>query len=306
MQNIMIPNEDKNIFNTLNSTRHATREYTCLSIWPNDIPNQKTNVPTREFWFLGDVLGTVKNLDTETYQYQSTIGNILREYAPKEMLPNEKFKLFDKHIYVINVGAEKLTAEISRYAAWAIMKEIEKHNDTTFHQEYFLSPNPKLEQVFNHTRHISRITERDRVKKYQKTINGILGNDLHALPTYIASFYNNLYAHLFGGTPIQSIQKYYHISDNRPLADYMNAELITEFGTALEKAVTRYHNIPHKNYDNLYQITTQEMKALRKLFIDKHDTPESNICTVSSDDVKADRTKREQAFVKKYVYEKVR
>ena len=43
MRNIMIPNEDKNIFNTLNSTRHATREYTCLSIWPNDIPNQTSD-----------------------------------------------------------------------------------------------------------------------------------------------------------------------------------------------------------------------------------------------------------------------
>lgn len=306
MQNIMIPNEYNNIFDKLNSAQHATREYNAMSIWPNDVPNKKITITAPEFWFLNDVLGTVKNLDTETYQYQSTIGNILREYAPKEMLPNEKFKLFDKHIYVINIGTEKITAEISRYAAWAIMKEIGKHDDTTFHQEYFLSANPNPIQIFERVRHISRITERERVKTYQKTINGILSKDLHSLPTYMASFYTNLSACLFGGMPTQSIQKHYHISDNRPLADYMNAELITKFATTLETVVSRYHNAPHKSYDNLYQITTQEMKALRKLFIDKRDTPEANICTVSSDDVKADREKREQAFINKYIHEKVR
>ena len=135
----------QNVFDTLNSTKQTksiAREYITPSLWPKKIPNQTTTANTgTDVWLLTDVLGTVKNLETKDYQSSSTIGNILREYAPANMLPNQKFELVDNHMHIIKVTDESMTAEISRYAAWAIMKEIGKHNNTTFHQEYFMYPN---------------------------------------------------------------------------------------------------------------------------------------------------------------------
>ena len=304
MQNTIIPNQD--IFETLNSARQNKRDYIAMSLWP-DIPGTKITATTHEFWSLTTVLGTIKNLDIKTYQSSSTIGNILRKYAPTDMLPAQKFELLHNNMHVIEITDKSMNAEISRYAAWAIMKEIGKKYNTTFQQEYFLTPNPNPGQIFAHTRQIARIATRDTVSKYQKQLNGILGH-LTKQQQYFADFHKQLSGWLFPNTTIKNIQRHYHISENKPLADYMNDELITAFANALKNIVEKFDNLPQtkKTYDNLYQIAQQEMTTARQPFIKENDAPELNICTTSVDGVIADRKKREQTFVNKYIYEKVR
>lgn len=290
----------QNIFDTLNSTKQTTRPYQ-LSIWPGLSPNTKIQCP--DHWLLNDVLSTVKNLDTETYQFQSTIGNILREYAPANMLPNEKFKLFDNHVYVIHIGDEKLTAEISRYAAWAIMKEIEKHRDTTFHQEYFMYPNQELNAIVARVNEISRIAARESVKSTIKSINGILHN-LNFQKFQYSKFYALLYTWLFPkeGSSVYSE----HIKKGELLADHMNYQLLSLYTNALNNIVKRYDNLKNKTYDNLYTISRNEMLSIRKHFADAHDSPKQNLSFTPVKNVIADRTNREQTFINKYIHEKVR
>jgi hypothetical protein len=288
----------QNIFDTLNYTKQTTRPYQ-LSIWPGLSPNTKIQCP--DHWLLNDVLSTIKNLDTETYQFQSTIGNILREYAPANMLPNEKFKLFDNHVYVIHIGDEKLTAEISRYAAWAIMKEIGKHHDTTFHQEYFMYPNQELNAIVARVNEISRIDARERVKTYKKKLDGILGTLINQNYQF-GKFYTLLYTWLFPKeyNSDNNLQNYSHITD------YMNHKLLPLYANALGNIVNRYNNLRNKTYNNLYTISRNEMLSIRKHFADAHDSPKQNLSFTPVKNVIADRTNREQTFINKYIHEKVR
>jgi len=288
----------QNVFDTLNSTKQTTRPYQ-LSIWPGLSPNTKIQCP--DHWLLNDVLSTVKNLDTETYQFQSTIGNILREYAPANMSPNEKFKLFDNHVYVIHIGDEKLTAEISRYAAWAIMKEIGKHHNTTFHQEYFMYPNQELNAIIARVNEISRIAVRERVKTYKKKLDGVLGTLINQNYQF-GKFYTLLYTWLFPKeyNSDNNLQNYSHITD------YMNHKLLPLYANALENIVNRYNNSQNKTYNNLYTISRIEMLSIRKHFADAHDSPKQNLSFMPVKNVIADREKREQTFINKHIHEKLR
>ena len=296
MQNTKIPDEYKNIFDALNAGHHTTREYKELSIWPREIPATQTTVKTPEFWLLNDVLGTVKGLDPEPYQNRYTIRCILEQYAPVDMPSHTKLKLPENHTYVISTG-ENFNAEISPYAAWAIMKEIGERFDTSFQQEYFLTKNPNMMNIFAHVRQNLRIKEREIAKEKYKSLSGILSHDLNATPSYIAAFNTLLLTKLFGGKSIQSIQKEYRISENRPIADYMDIDLITAFSGALARIVSRYNALSKKSYDALYEIAKNEMKSTRKCFIDNNDLPENNICIVSFDDIKQDIQTREQKFI---------
>ncbi|MBQ1927749.1 MAG: hypothetical protein II179_01630 [Alphaproteobacteria bacterium] len=295
----------QNIFDTLNSTKQTksiAREYITPSLWPKKIPNQTTTANTgTDVWLLTDVLGTVKNLETKDYQSSSTIGNILREYAPANMLPNQKFELVDNHMHIIKVTDESMTAEISRYAAWAIMKEIGKHNNTTFHQEYFMYPNQESNAIVARVNEISRIDAREKVKTYKKKIDGILGTLINQNYQF-GKFYILLYTWLFPKeyNSDNNLQNYSHITD------YMNHKLLPLYANALENIVNRYNNSQNKTYNNLYTISLNEMLSIRKHFADAHDSPKQNLSFTPVKNVIADRTKREQTFINKYIHEKVR
>ncbi|MBP5485525.1 MAG: hypothetical protein J6Y07_02350 [Alphaproteobacteria bacterium] len=302
MQNIMIPDKYKDIFETLGATHNTTQEYKILSIWPNEIPMEKLNVTCHEFWPMNEVLGTVKNLDTEIYQSSATIEQILRKYAPNTMSPANKFKLFDNHVNIVRINEDSLTANLSRYGMWAIMKEVGNQNDTIFQTEYLLSPQPNLMNIFARTRHISRIATREKVANSNTHINGILGS-LTKQKYYFADFHSKLSGWLFANTNITKIQQYYHIPENKPLADYMNDTLITVFANALENTVTQYNRLPQrqKNYENLCKIAKKEMLAARQYFTNNDDDPALNMCNTSVADVQKDREHREQVFINKYI-----
>ncbi len=296
----------QNIFDTLNSTKQTksiAREYITPSLWPKKIPNQTTTANTgTDVWLLTDVLGTVKNLEIKDYQSSSTIGNILREYAPANMLPNQKFELVDNHMHIIKVTDESMTAEISRYAAWAIMKEIGKHNNTTFHQEYFIYPKQDLTTIVARVNEISRIDAREKVKTYKKKIDGILGtliNQNYQFGKFYLLLYNWLFPREYNSTN-DDLPNYSHITD------YMNHKLLPLYANALENIVNRYNNLRNKTYNNLYTISQNEMLSIRKHFADAHDSPKQNLSFTPVKNVIADHEKREQTFINKHIHEKVR
>ena len=296
----------QNILDTLNSTKQTksiAREYITPSLWPKKIPNQTTTANTgTDVWLLTDVLGTVKNLEIKDYQSSSTIGNILREYAPANMLPNQKFELVDNHMHIIKVTDESMTAEISRYAAWAIMKEIGKHNNTTFHQEYFIYPKQDLTTIVARVNEISRIDAREKVKTYKKKIDGILGtliNQNYQFGKFYLLLYNWLFPREYNSTN-DDLPNYSHITD------YMNHKLLPLYANALENIVNRYNNLRNKTYNNLYTISQNEMLSIRKHFADAHDSPKQNLSFTPVKNVIADHEKREQTFINKHIHEKVR
>lgn len=298
--------EYQNIFDTLNSARRTksiAREYTTPSLWPKKIPAQTTIANTgTDVWLLTDVLSTVKNLEIKDYQSSSTIGNILREYAPANMLPNQKFELVDNHMHIIKVTDESMTAEISRYAAWAIMKEIGKHNNTTFHQEYFIYPKQDLTAVVARVNEISRIDAREKVKTYKKKLDGILGaliNQNYQFGKFYLLLYNWLFPREYNSTN-GDLPNYSHITD------YMNHKLLPLYANALENIVNQYDKSRNKTYDKLYTISRQEMLSIRKQFADAHDSTKKNLSLASIKEVIADRNDREKEFINKYVYERVR
>ena len=99
---------------------------------------------------------------------------------------------------------------------------------------------------------------------------------------------------------------FYHIPKDKSFTDYMNHKLLPLYANALEHIVTRYNNLRYQTYDNLYTISRNEMIAIRRHFSESHDSTKLNLSFASIKDVVADRKKREQAFVNKYVYEKIR
>lgn len=288
--------------NSARQTKPVKREFVAPFLW-SKIPAEKKSVNgTCEVWSLTDALSTVKDLETKDYQSSSTIGNILRKYAPTDMLPAQKFELTNNHLNIIDVTDKKMTAEISRYAAWAIMKEIGNHYNTTFQQEYFLAPNPNFEQIISHVNELSRIDAREKVKTYTHNLNGIIGsliNQNYQFGKFYILLYNWLFPREYNSTN-NNLPNYSHITD------YMNYKLLPLYANALESIVNRYNGLRNKTYDNLYTISRQEMLSIRKHFIEAQDSTKKNISFVSIKDVIADRKKREQAFVNKYIYEKIR
>ena len=292
-------------FERLNSARRTKpvkREFIAPFLW-SKIPAEKKSVNgTCEVWSLTDALSTVKDLETKDYQSSSTIGNILRKYAPTDMLPAQKFELTNNHLNIIDVTDEKMTAEISRYAAWAIMKEIGNHYNTTFQQEYFLAPNPNFEQIISHVNELSRIDAREKVKTHVNDLNHILGSLINQNYQF-GKFYILLYNWLFPreyNSMNNNLQNYSHITD------YMNHKLLPLYANALENIVNRYNGLHNKTYGSLYTISRQEMLSIRKHFTEAQDSTKNNLSFASIKDVIADRKKREQAFVNKYIYEKIR
>ena len=301
-----------NLFNALNSARHIKHiqcEFVAPFLWRN-IPAEKMPVTTTcEFWLLTDVLGTIENLETKNYQTSFTIGNILREYAPTKMLPKQKFELTDNHLHIIKVTDESMTAEISRYAAWAIMKEIGNHYNTTFQQEYFLAPTPHFEQTVTHTNELSRIDARKKFQTHKHNLDGILGKLIHQNYQF-GKFYNLLYSWLFikddKSIGNATIYDYYKIPKGASLTDYMNYKLLPLYATALENIANRYNNLQHQTYDNLYTISKKEMGNVRQQFIRSHDSTKRNLSPVSIDTIIADRKRREQKFIATHAYEKIK
>ena len=240
MENIIIPNKYMETFDKLNNGRNTTRIWRELSIWPDWAPDQQIAAGANDFWKLSELLNTVDGLNGEPYKSTITLDNAVRAYTPnklKENNPERMSKLASGHFRVID--DKNFDAEVSRFAAWALVKEIGKSKPTIFHQEYFMTPNPNTSiiDLYRLTNQAERIGLRSDVRKYQKQLNGIM-NKLHAHNQHYAELNREMVKWLFGNLNAGDIREEYRLHENKPLADFMNAHLLAAYGTAIRDTVS--------------------------------------------------------------------
>ena len=171
MENIMVPTEYQNAFEILGRGRNTTHTYNNLSLWPELVPHEPIDESTTEFWKLSDLFQTVDGINTAPYKNTITLDNIVREYTPaklKSRNPERMSQMAARHFRVLN--DQDFNAELTRFATWALFKEIGKSAPTIFHQEYCLTPqNTSMVTIYKKTQETMRIDLRNAVKKYQKS-----------------------------------------------------------------------------------------------------------------------------------------
>lgn len=309
MENIIIPNKYMETFDKLNNGRNTTRIWRELSIWPDWAPDQQIAAGANDFWKLSELLNTVDGLNGEPYKSTITLDNAVRAYTPnklKENNPERMSKLASGHFRVID--DKNFDAEVSRFAAWALVKEIGKSKPTIFHQEYFMTPNPNTSiiDLYRLTNQAERIGLRSDVRKYQKQLNGIM-NKLRAHNQHYAELNREMVKWLFGNLNAGDIREEYRLHENKPLADFMNAHLLAAYGTALKNIVYKWDfEAPAREYSILRGIVYNEMIAAREDMKKKFGRPEVNFDRASVDEVEKWHNKREFEFAKKYINTKVR
>ncbi len=312
MENILMPYKQE--YELLNAARQNTRTYSKMSLWPEWAPDEKIDVPTIEFWKLSSLFQTIDGLNAEPYKSTITLDNLVRAYTPnkmKEKNPERMSKMASQHFRVLD--DKKFDAELTRFAAWALFKEIGKTKPTIFHQEYFLAPNNTAAmEIYKNALQTARIGLRDNVRKYQKQLNGIM-NKLHAQNKHYAELNREMTKWLFGNLNAADIQYEYKLPDNKPLADFMNAHLLAAYGNALENIVHKWDfEVPAREYSILRGVAYNEMIAARKDMQKKFGNPEHNFVRsvynsgVSVDEVEKWHNKREFEFARAHLNDHVR
>ena len=309
MENIIVPSKYMETFDKLNNGRNTTRILRELSIWPDWAPDGKIAVGANDFWKLSDLLTTVEGLNGEPYKSTITLDNVVRAYTPnklKEKNPERMSKLASEHFRVVD--DKNFDAEVSRFAAWALVKEIGKGKPTIFHQEYFMTPNSHTTVIdlYKLTNQTARIDLREDVKKYQKQLNGIM-NKLHAHDKHYAELNREMVKWLFGNLNSGDIRYEYRLPENKPLADFMNVHLLFAYRNALKNIIHKWDfDAPAREYGVLRGIVYNEMIAAREEMKRKFGNPEKSFDTISVDEVTKWHNKREFEFAKKYINVKVR
>lgn len=313
-ENIMIPKQYANIMDALDKSRQTAHTYYQYSIYPDLIPSKPLAEPSYDFWKMTDLFTTVPTIDSTPYESFITLYNIIHEYTPtkiKEKNPTRMSQMVAHHFRILS--EEPFDAELTRFASWAMFKEIGKNKPTIFHQEYFLNANPNatIIDLYKTTNQTARIHLRDEVKKYHKQLDGIM-NRLHAQSNHYANLKHDMKNWLFG-TNTEDIRANYNLPTNKPLTDFMNAYLLATYGNALKNIVHAWDNttLP-REYGTLRDIIYTEMITARKSMEKTFGHPAANFVRneykqpISVDDVIKWRNKRELDFAQKHMHDHVR
>lgn len=308
MENIIIPSEYQNAFEILNRGRNTARTYNNLSLWPALVPNEPVAESTAEFWKLSDLFQTVEGINIKPYRSTITLDNIVREYTPaklKSRNPERMSQMAARHFRVL--GDKDFDAELTRFATWALFKEIGKSTPTTFHQEYCLAPqNASMVEIYKHANQSARIDLRNNVRKYQKQLNGIMGK-LHAQSKHYAELNREMVKWLFGNLNAADIKQNYKLPESKPLPDFMNAYLLAAYGNALENIVHKWDfEVPAREYSILRGVVYNEMIAARRDMQKKFGNPENNFSRISVDEVEKWHGNREFKFAHAHLNDHVR
>lgn len=279
------------IFNKLNSAYNVVYEYELFT------------TPVFEYWNLTDILSTVENVNPNTFKNSYTLNCVFRESIPARLRikkPEKIIQLTNENIHIIN-AEKKFDAEMSRYACWALMKQI--GDSAIFQQEYFLHPNCTFETVIDNARQTQRIVLRNFLAKYEKQLSGILGkfNKDHQ---YNAANYSGLrreiISGLFDGKCAYEIKLIHRLPETKPLTDYMNNYLLSIYGNLLKNIVNTWDNLPGiKTYTNLREIAQKMTINTRKQFA--RGNPINNFEMASINEVIKQRSIREYEFAKQYM-----
>jgi hypothetical protein len=302
-------------FKKLNDSRHDMGEFCEPSLWPELVPTERFLVSRHECWLASDLAKIVNVTDDEKYMDDISLCNAFYGATPKKFQPhnpNAMTELKKQHIYRLDNN----DVELSRYACWTLLKDMESEIPTTFFQTYFLIPNATLQYLNQATDAMNRISLRQTVAKYQKQMAGIMKSFKVKQGKYYANLNNLVARWLFGNLKSNDIRDEYNIYQNKPLADYMNDKLLATYATALKKIIDTWDNdAPSHEYTTLYGIIYNEMTSARKNF--QFGRPEDNFVfklnkinkkkqPISVHDVEKWKKMRESEFTKKYITEKVR
>lgn len=301
MQNIIVPEEHKNTFDTLNGARQTVHIYQEMSLWPELAPGAEIAERAHDFWKMSDILLTVNGINSEPYRSTITLDNIIREYTPKglrEKNPARMSKLAASHFHVLD--GDEFDAELSRFAAWALVKEIGKQHPTTFHQEYFINPNAGILDIYSNTNETARIGLREVVSKYQKQLDGIMKRLRANNGIQYADMKREMYTWLFKSSATD-IKKKNHLPENKPLADFMNAYLLRAYIRALRNIIAKWDNGTVRDYSGLRGAIYNEMVAARESLTKKFARPENSIQPNSVVQVEQWRKNREFQFARNYI-----
>lgn len=306
MQNIIVPEEYKKTFDILNGARQTVHVYQEMSLWPEWAPGAEIAERAHDFWKLSDILVTVNSINAEPYLSTITLDNIIREYTPKglkEKNPARMSRLAASHFHVLD--GDEFDAELSRFAAWALVKEIGKQRPTTFHQEYFINPNAGILDIYNNTNQTARIGLREIVSKYQKQLDGIMKRLRAQNNQQYAEMKREMYTWLFKCSATD-IRKKYHLPESKPLADFMNAYLLRAYIRALRNIIAKWDNGSVRDYSGLRGAIYNEMVAARDSLTKKFARPENSIQPNSVAQVEQWRKERELQFAQNYINTYVR
>ena len=311
MQNNVIPNSQQ--YNELNQKKHTTRLYEELSIWPDLIPNDRYAVNSNEYWTLSDILNIVDTADKKFFSNPLTICMALGQNTPKEYAAKNNNELVQNHTRPIKENSD---LELSRYAAWALVKEIGKTMPTSFVQEYFINPGKSLSDIYNMSNQTERIELRNRVAKLNDQLDGIF-NSLNPTAQHFASFNHQRNEWLFNRSTKAKIIKDCKLLPNvkRPnkdklatpsktqLYDYMNVRLLKAYINAAEKIIQEWDKNPKSH--NYFALRDMTYRALRHICTDfwcnGATSPLANLCHYGIKSIEQWQKERETAFAKQYI-----
>ncbi len=304
-------------FHNLNGARHDYRFQNELSLWPDIVPNEKYIIRANEYWMLNDLLDIVQPADRDFYTAPLTLEIALSKNTPKPFAKQNNGQLPQNHTYY---NDEKSDTELTRYAAWALVKEIGKKSPTTFFQEYFLNPKQPLEYISRKASQTERLVLRAQSKELTKQLNGIFYS-LGAGSRHFAEFNQQKMKWLFYGKTKKDLVSYYkllpNIANPKPdtianptsvnLQDYMNVRLLTAYIKAMKKIIAQWDEHPNlHDYQYLSDITYNAIKSLCIEF-SCHDTSTlGNLTRYGTNTIEHWQRVRETEFAKNYINKKIR
>ena len=322
-ENILIPNTKE--YHELNRTRSTIHLYDNLSIWPDWSPNEYIMTNSKEHWNLSDILDIVNPQDRGFFSKPLTLEMAICHNMPDDQELNKinKQELIYEHICPIRENSDM---ELSRFAAWTLVKEIGKTKPTEFFQMYFIGPvlgqGNSLMNIYEKSLTTARIRLRNEVRPLNKQINGIFSS-LNPDKQHYAAFHREKREQLFGkGKTKQEIIKQRNLlpnvqapkpgklanAKNIELEDYMNAGLLMAYIRALNYVIDKWDEHPRSHcYEYLRGQTIRAMDGINADFR-RHGAPSAigNLSQYGINTIEFLLKQKEIEFAKKYVNEKLR
>ena len=316
-ENILIPNTKE--YRELNRTRSTIHVYDNLSIWPNWSPNEYIMTNSNEHWNLSDILDIVNPQNRDFFQKTLTLEMAIGKNTPAEFSNKNTPELIYGHMRPIRENSDM---ELSRFAAWALVKEIGKNKPTEFSQMYFLYPNDSLVDIYKKSVTAARIRLREEVRPLNKQLNGIFSS-LNPEKQHYGIFHTEKREQLFGKNRtkqdiIEQRKLLPNVQEPKPgklanaknieLEDYMNAGLLTAYIRALNYIIDKWDEHPRSHcYEYLRGQTIRAMDSINADFR-RHDAPSAigNLSQYGIKTIEFQLKQKEIDFTKKYINEKVR
>ncbi|MBO4700911.1 MAG: hypothetical protein J5620_04155 [Alphaproteobacteria bacterium] len=317
-ENILVPTKQQ--YYDLVRAKTTIHLYDELSIWPNWAPNERHAVTSNEYWRLNELLDIIKPQDKGFFANPLTLDMAFEQNTPngKEFAKLDKKELAYHHMRPTNDNNDM---ELSRYAAWTLIKEIGKTMPTEFVEAYFIRPNASLFDLYHMSEQTGRVPLREQVAKLNDTLDGIFYS-LGATHQHFAKFNHEKIEWLFNNKTKKEIIKQRALFPNvqKPKAgtlanpahtqmyDYMNKRLLNAYINAAKSIIEKWDANPQNH--NYFALRDMTYYALHNIVADfwcnGETSPLANLNQFGIKSVEKCLNENRLAFAKKYINEKIR